>query len=161
MERADFGTGQMLDWSLVDHDGLMTPVLVAHFGLIKVQVLRTEVLSDTTHCRVSQLRQAATGAVILDAETTLNTAALPPPVLIGLRDTDIPFGQLLIKAGIPARSVDRQITGLVALQGAERRLCRRHRLVNAQTGQELCAIIETLSPVSVLQSAQAAFAKML
>lgn len=157
MGSADAPMTKALDWSLVDHDGLMTPRLLAHFGPINVQVLRTDNLSETSYSRMSRLCQISTGALILDAELVLNTVALPHQVLLGLRDTQTPFGQLVMEAGIVARSVDREITTLAATDGQGRRLGRRHRLVNAQTGQELCAIVETLSPLSVLFTALAAF----
>ncbi len=157
MHCPDLPTSQKLGGSLLDHDGLMTPILLAYFGSIKVEVLQTEVLNATTLRRVSRLHQAATGAVILDAEMILNTAALPRQVLIGLQDTPIPFGQLLMDAGITARSVERQIVGLGEKDKSERRLGRRHRLVNARTEQELCKIVETLSPLPVLLAAHEAF----
>lgn len=157
MVQANPAPTHALDWSLLDHDGLMTPVLVAHFGPLSVQVLRTEVSGAAAFRRISQLYQTATGTIILDAEMILNAAALPAQVLAGLQDSSIPFGQLVIEAGIAACSVDREITWLMSSLDSERRACRRHRLINARSGKELCAIVETLSPLSVLRTAQEAF----
>lgn len=146
-----------LDWGLLDHDGLLTPVLMSHFGPITAHRVQTDVLSATALRRVSQLHQAATGTVILDAEMVLNTGDMPQSLLTDLQETVIPFGQLLIQSGLTARSVDREITVQNGPNGAERRLGRRHRLVDAQTGRHLCTLVETLSPLSVLLTAQQAY----
>lgn len=155
-ERDPRGPGAAsFDWSLVDHDGLMTPLLVTRFGPIEVRLLHTADLGPTERRRVSQLLQRDSGTVILEAEMVLNLTAIPGSILTALHESAVPFGQLLIEAGIPALSVDRKIT---ALPSAPPRLRRRHRLVNARTGQELCKISETLSPLPVLLAAHAAFA---
>ena len=145
-----------LEWSLLDHNGLLTPVLIVQFGPITAEKVSTDFVGSSVMRRLSRLHQATTGAVILDAEMILSTAALPKEVLTGLQETVVPFGQLLIDAGISARSVDRQILRLQPLDGGESRLCRQHRLINTRSGQELCKVVETLSTLSILKAAQKA-----
>lgn len=150
--------GVRLGMDLLDHDGLMTPVLVAQFGPIRVEKSQDDRDGGLLH-RVSRLHQMATGWVILDADMILNTRALPPKVLTGLHETTTPFGHLLIESDVQARSVDRVITRVAATDGGEDRLKRQHRLIDARRGVTLCQVIETLSPESLLQDANAAWKK--
>ena len=141
---------------LLDHDGLMTPVLKAHFGPIRVEKQLDEGQNLGKLRRVSRLHQVATGLIILDADMILNIGELTPEIMGGLHGSTIPFGQLLIQSGSAAKSVDRVISRIAGQDGQADRLRRQHRLINAHTQAELCQIMETLSPLPVLMAARTA-----
>lgn len=155
MESGSFrlATAERFARDLLMHDGLMTPVLQRQFGpMYAVEHRRSE--ADGRYLRVSDLRQRGTGVLLLESRMSIRTAALPGAMLKALRHTDTPFGQLLLNAGIAARSVSREITRQAGKDGGPDRLGRRHVIVNSTTGAQICEIHEVLNRADLLLSAR-------
>jgi hypothetical protein len=121
--------------SLLDHDGLMTPILAQEFGALSVRKTQTDQASGR-FLRRSSIFQIASGGKILDAELEISAAAL--------RD-DVLFGQLLADFEIPVRLTDRVLYQTTPLH-PEMRWGRRLTIYHAETHAFICSVDEVLAP---------------
>ena len=125
--------------TLLDHDGLMTPVLVAQFGPLTVR--QTEARhSETRFFRRSSIYQAASGAKILDAVLDISLPSLPLGFLAQLQDEDVLFGQLLSDFSIAVRIADR------VLYQSHSRWGRRLTIYHSDTQAFICTVEELMAP---------------
>lgn len=137
---------------LLDHDTLMTPYLQHYFGEIyaKQSALHTTV---ETYNRVSSVYQKSTSILLLDANLTIEKAALPSELLTDLVSTSIPFGKLLIDYGIEAKAHDRVLFSDKSGPHYQLRNGRRHTIIEVKTGKQLCYVEELFAPDNILMSA--------
>jgi hypothetical protein len=128
--------------SLLDHDGLMTPVLRAAFGPLTVR--QSQVLSGQDRMRRrSSIHQAATGAKILDAVLDIAVQALPEGFLEQLQRQDVLFGQLLQDFSVGVRIADRSLYR--GFDGTDLRCGRRLAIYDSARGDFICHVDELLS----------------
>jgi hypothetical protein len=84
---------------LLDHDGLMTPILLAEFGPLRaVQTVADH--ADGLFHRRSVLRRVPGDEAILDASLKISVQALPDGFLQSLVKAETLFGQALQDHGI-------------------------------------------------------------
>ena len=95
-----------LSCRLLDHDGLMTPMLVRHFGPLTVRQTFAKQESDR-FLRHSSIFQAATGEKILEAVLNIALHSLPIGFVDRMQNQDILFGQLLLDLSIDVQIADR------------------------------------------------------
>jgi chorismate-pyruvate lyase len=135
--------------SLLDHDGLMTPRLVAEFGPLRAIQTSARVEGDIFH-RQSILRTLADDEALLEADLKISLSALPDGFLGRLQTTQTPFGQLLMDYAIAVRFSDRQIYQHLGKNLADERWGRRLAMWHADTGGHLCDVQELLFPAKQL-----------
>lgn len=133
---------------LLDHDGLMTPLLTDVFGPISAHQMQGTVDGTVFH-RMSTVVHAATETPLLSAELVIQVDALPKGMLEALRSSSTPFGALLQDAKINAVSTKRT---LHLVDGEHPRWGRRHQIINADSGALICAVNELLSPEDTLSA---------
>lgn len=129
---------------LLDHDGLMTPVLRAQFGSLTAVQIAAE-RSEDIFLRESCIYQIATGAKILDAVLSISLSALPAGFLDRLLAEDVLFGQLLIEFRIGVRIAGRSCYLSQAAPDQPRRWGRRLLMYRIDTGALLCRVDELLT----------------
>lgn len=93
---------------LLDHDGLMTPVLHHHFGILTVRQTHAQHYADR-FVRNSSIYQVASGEKILDAVLDISLPAVPSSFLNLLQTKGVLFGQLLIDFSIDVQIVNRSL----------------------------------------------------
>jgi len=127
--------------SLLDHDGLMTPVLRAAFGALTVSQSQAHM---GQHClqRRSSIHQAATGAKILDAVLNISITSLPAGFSEKLQQEDVLFGQLLIDHALAVRICERSL--YASLAGEDLRFGRRAAIYRGDTDELICKVDELL-----------------
>lgn len=139
---------------LLDHKGLMTPVLNQQFGPIKA--LQTKYLDEVEYCmRQSRLVQASTGKIILSAELKINGSMVPQEFLRQLVSTTIPFGALLVQFHIETTIQSLNLFCHTSAQTTDSVLMdrwgRRHNIVDPTNGNVLCEVEELLMPCAHLK----------
>jgi hypothetical protein len=139
---------------LLDHDGLMTPLLRAQFGSLTAVQSGAE-RSDGIFLRESSIYQVATGAKILDAVLKISLPALPGGFLDRLLAEDVLFGQLLIEFRVSVRIAERSCYLSWAASDQPRRWGRRLDMYRVDTGALLCAVDELLAPGAELIASRA------
>jgi hypothetical protein len=130
--------------SLLDHDGLMTPILAQEFGALSVRKTQTDQASGR-FSRRSSIFQIASGGKILDAVLEISAAALPAKFLDQLLRDDVLFGQLLADFAIPVRLTDRVLYQITP-SSPETRWGRRLTIYHAETHAFICSVDEVLAP---------------
>lgn len=101
-------TNSSLSRELLDHDGLMTPVLIRQFGPMNVRQTYAQHNEDR-FLRHSTIYQSASGEKILEAVLDISLRAVPIGFLDLLQSKDVLFGQLLMDLSIAVRIVDRNV----------------------------------------------------
>ncbi len=124
---------------LLDHDGLMTPVLLAQFGPLTARQTEGKQI-ENRFLRQSTIYQAATGEKILDAELDISLQSLPATFLDCLQQQDILFGQLLRDFSIDVRIMDRTLYQ----SDQSLRWGRRLSICNANTLDLICKVQELM-----------------
>jgi len=129
---------------LLDHGGLMTPVLTAFFGSIlarpTVMVVRT-----TTVIRRSTLHCETDDEMILEAKLKIAKACIPNSMLSQLQHSFTPFGQLLADDGLKTKIARREIYCREHNDSAKTRWGRRHIILNATDDSRICDVDELLA----------------
>ncbi len=126
---------------LLDHDGLMTPVLQAAFGPLAVR--QSQVIDSVDRLRRrSSIHQAVSGAKILDAVLNVSLPALPDGFLEQLQHSDVLFGQLLSDFGLTVRTTNRIL--YQSLTDNPCRLGRRVAILRRDTDALVCQVDELL-----------------
>ena len=128
--------------SLLDHDGLMTPVLTAQFGPLIVRKTQSHPSTDSV-LRRSSIYQSASDSKILDAVLEISPQALPAGVIDQLLNEDILFGQILADFAIPVRITDRTLYQSTAPDEIAR-WGRRLRIYHGKTAAFICHVDELL-----------------
>ena len=128
--------------SLLDHDGLMTPVLRAAFGPLTVRQSQAPLGQDRMRRR-STIHQAATGAKILDAVLDIAVQALPAGFLEQLQRQDVLFGQLLQDFSVGVRIADRSL--YQCFDGPVLRCGRRLVIYGGARSDVICHVDELLT----------------
>lgn len=128
--------------SLLDHDGLMTPVLLAQFGPLTV-VQNEASQSATRFVRRSSIYQAATGVKILDAVLDIALQSLPVGFFDRLQQEDVLFGQLLQDFSMAVRIADRSLFHMQADQAS--RWGRRLTIYRSDTQEFICTVEEIMA----------------
>jgi hypothetical protein len=130
---------------LLDHDGLMTPVLIAQFGTVTVR--QNEFHQDSDRLlRKSSIYQAASGSKILDAALEISLPALPPEFLGQLLHQDKLFGQLLNDFSIPIRITARTLHHASAEDNGGIRWGRRLTMYRDDTQEFVSHVEELMMP---------------
>jgi len=128
---------------LLDHDGLMTPVLITHFGALTVR--QNEFHQDSDRfLRKSSIYQAASGLKILDAALEISLPALPPGFLEQLLHQDKLFGQLLTDFAIPIRITARNLHPSSVEDNQGTRWGRRLTMYRDDTQEFVCHVKELM-----------------
>ena len=83
-----------ISFRLLDHNNLMTPCLKNYFGAIYAKQSALHI-TEGTYTRVSSVYQKSTSTLLLDANLTIEKAALPSELLEALLSTKNPFGSFL------------------------------------------------------------------
>lgn len=144
------GAGDRISLELLEHDGLMTPVLISKFGpLFALQI--SGVQSDQSFLRQSAIFQRSSGEKILDGSLEISLAALPVGFLSRLTAGDVLFGQLLQDFSIAVSISDRSIYRIEQSGDQDVRLGRRLSMHRLDSGAFLCRVNELLVPNRVLQ----------
>ena len=128
--------------SLLDHDGLMTPVLTAQFGPLIVRKTQSHPTANSV-LRHSSIYQAGSDRKILDAALQISPHALPAGSLDQLLNEDILFGQLLADFSIPVRIADRTLYHSTETDEIPR-WGRRLSIYHGETGAFICRVKELL-----------------
>ena len=128
--------------SLLDHDGLMTPILRAQFGPLTVGKTHSDQGSNRL-LRRSSILQAASGIPILDAVLVISAQALPLGFLDQLLREDVLFGQLLADFAIPVRLADRSLYQS-AKAAEDPRWGRRLTIYRKDSDAFICTVDELL-----------------
>jgi hypothetical protein len=128
--------------SLLDHDGLMTPVLTAQFGPLIVRKTQSHTSSDHV-LRHSSIYQARSNGKILDAVLTISPHALPANFVDQLLNQDILFGQILTDLAIPVRITDRILYNSHPADPTSR-WGRRLSIYHGDTRALICSVDELL-----------------
>ena len=128
--------------SLLDHDGLMTPILAQEFGALSVRKTQTDQASGR-FSRRSSIFQTASGGKSLDAVLEISAAALPAKFLDQLLRDDVLFGQLLADFEIPVRLTDRVLYQITP-SPPETRWGRRLKIYHGKTAAFICRVDELL-----------------
>ena len=130
---------------LLDHDGLMTPVLLSHFGALTVQ--QNECHRDADRIlRKSSIYQSASGLKILDAALDISLPALPMGFFEQLLYQDKLFGQLLNDFSIPIRIAARTLHHAPAADNQDTRWGRRLSMYRDDTQEFVCHVEELMMP---------------
>lgn len=135
---------------VLDHDGLMTPVLQGTFGALEAAGTRHK-NEGPILVRQSRLIQKRSGKLILSATLRIDTKAMPVGLVEKLRTSSIPFGQLLIDHGILAYASDRVIFRSPEAKDAVVRLGRQLNLKCRNSHHILCSVTELLVSETTLQ----------
>ncbi len=133
-----------VSFALLEHDGLMTFRLAEAFGPIAAR--QVSIVTDADRItRNSELSQAASGALILEARLRIARDAVPAALLEDLVRGPQLFGALVVQYGIGVRFSNRQIYCVAAsAPGAAPRWGRRQSMVLTSTGRALCEVDELL-----------------
>lgn len=144
-----------LSAELLDHDGLMTPVLVRHFGEVYAEEIQARETQEH-YIRISSIRQKVSGILLLNATLTIVKFILPDALIESLSSTKIPFGRLLDEHGVKTTIQNRILLACRDQQeaGLALRWGRRHAIVRADNKVPLCHVQELLVPEPDLLSAQ-------
>lgn len=145
---ADGGAGA-LSLRLLDHDGLMTPVLRAQFGALRA-VQHRALREGDIYLRQSTIRRRAGGETILTARLEIRTDALPGGFLDDLAGGEVPFGQLLQDRAIGVEIRDREVFRVTAADGTAPRWGRRLAIHRLSDGALVCRVEEILAPEAEL-----------
>jgi len=138
-----------LGQTILDHDGLMTPVLYQYFGdVIAKQIKFAE--TREIYTRDSEIRQSATGALILTAQLKVSKKHLPASLIDKLRGSTALFGQLLLDHQLEVEIHDRKINVSNQHSADLKSWGRTHNIVEAATGKLLCEVREALAPEILL-----------
>lgn len=135
--------------TLLDHDGLMTPVLLAAFGRLFARQI-SSTYSGGWFVRRSSIFQRSTGERILDATLEISYAALPTGFLEKLTQGEELFGQLLSDFGIEVRISDKSIYSLNHDGHSGPRWGRRVSMYRQDTDDLLCQVDELLVSEALL-----------
>ena len=122
---------------LLNHCGLMTPVLNQFFGTVSAQQLRFEEDAHT-YRRASALFQQPDDNLILEASLVVSKLHLPASLIESLRTTDNLFGQLLADYNIEVQTTAPELRLLNS------RWSRDIDLLEKATGELLCSVHELL-----------------
>jgi hypothetical protein len=135
--------------SLLDHDGLMTPVLQAAFGPLQA-IQQSAHQEGPVFLRRSSIVRVPGGEMILSAALEIQLAALPAGFLPALLSGTTLFGQVLRDFGIPVMTRDRQVYRQDTDAGSHARWGRRLGILRAQDAALLCRVDELLAPGDAL-----------
>lgn len=128
---------------LLEHDGLMTPRLVAEFGPLRaIQIAASQ--SGATFHRQSILRTVSGDRKILEASLDISINALPGGFLERLTSAVTPFGQLINEYCIGVRLIDRKVYSSAGQGGSKFRWGRRLTMLRADDNAHLCDVDELL-----------------
>jgi hypothetical protein len=141
--------------ALLDHDGLMTPVLTRRFGPLRAEQHLSDLSGDTLH-RHSTIRTHPGGEAILAARLDIHVPALPDGLLDRLGSGMVLFGQLLLDEGIDVQVQDRHLYRVGEGGAPETRWGRRLTMQRRDTGMLVCKVDELLVPVRDLTRLAAA-----
>lgn len=155
MDPPFFDLDERMAVALLDHDGLMTPVLTRQFGPLRAQQHRSVRSGDTVH-RHSTIRTHPGGAAILVARLDIHVPALPDGLLERLGSGKVLFGQLLLDEGIAVQVRDRHLYRVGDAEAPDTRLGRRLTMQRSDTGMLICRVDELLVPVRDLKRLEAA-----
>jgi hypothetical protein len=129
--------------SLLEHDGLMTPRLIAEFGPLRaIQIAASQ--SGAVFHRQSILRTLLGDRKILEASLDISVPALPEGFLERLTRGETPFGQLLIEFSVGVRVIDRKVYRQVGRESSPGRCGRRLTMLRADSLAHLCDVDELL-----------------
>lgn len=130
---------------LLDHDGLMTPVLIAQFGALTVQQNEFHHGADR-FLRKSSIYQATSGLKILDAALEISLPSLPRGFLGQLLHEEKLFGQLLNDHSIPIRIAARTLHLSSGEDDQDARWGRSLTMYRDDTQDFLCHVQELMMP---------------
>jgi len=137
------------------HSGLLTPILRDRFGDIYVEEVEACESTDI-YFRRSSIRQVSTGNPLVIAELKVRKVAVSEALLMDLRQTTLPFGQLLINNGVEVRLMKQRF--FVELdEGGHSYLGRCHaiyQVVEGQCRELVCEVKERLLDESSLKRLQ-------
>lgn len=140
MKNLQYPTGwrDSLGFKLLNHDGLMTPVLVREFGPLRAVQLAYEQTS-TNYRRTSEIFQSASNLLVLNATLNINKASLSMEAVDSLMTTEILFGQLLGEQGIEV-----SLVGGTIFKRLDGRFGRRTDMYIKGSATRLAQVEETL-----------------
>jgi hypothetical protein len=139
----NFSGENSISLRLLDHDQLMTPVLMAAFG--EVFACQTAFRDDGHKIvRRSALYRRSVGEKILDATLVISKSSVPDGFLHEFLGSEALFGQLLINHGIAVRIADRHTYRYPSVGGQETRWGRRLLMFRADDDALLCEVDELL-----------------
>ena len=122
---------------LLDHNGLMTPVLTRFFGPIYAYETQREE-DELSYRRTSTLFQSTSQKKILDAHLVIAKGSLPVELIEDLRVTSILFGQLLKDHNIDIE------TSAPKVRLIGQRWGRSVELIEKRSGKVICSVEELL-----------------
>ena len=127
-----------LGFELLNHESLMTPVLVKAFGQLRaVQIAHDQ--TPTDYHRTSQIIQSDSKRLVLDATLTISKASLSIAAIDALMTTEILFGQLLLEHDIKV-----ELEGMTIFRRSDDRFGRRTDMFILGTTARLAQVEETL-----------------
>ncbi|MBL4806248.1 MAG: hypothetical protein JKY31_03060 [Rhodobacteraceae bacterium] len=133
----DTSPGSGFGKKLLNHNGLMTPVITRFFGPMRAIQTRFEE-TQATYYRVSLLYQCAQHNLIIEAKLLASKDNLPAGLIDALRNTDQLFGQLLLDYHISVRIAPPKI------RHDNSRWSRQLAMLDKANGKLLCKVDEHL-----------------